>query len=280
MKKPKIIGLVVAWGAELWIKPAVEQALEYCDEVILSVSCFTENLKKFKDNTYNIAKTYKDIEIIQYTGTSTHVQIKYVVLNEMLKKTKNYDANNWIWILDVDEFYPERSFREIKEIIEEEEFDQIKMESKFFLIDMRHYLKSHHMRLFRIKKDKMNKFTPTQHWQGGRKVFTIPIENGMFHYSLLTNPYMRKAQWKTEYPNTIQLRKTKWLDKIYLNYDLKNEEYWINENLKMFGVKSPYFFNGCLPDKDGKFFNYEGKHPKFIEEVGLTKIKDFRKYYE
>jgi len=279
MKEPKLIGLMGVWGVEDWIRPAIKQALEYCDEVIICVAAYSENLKKFEDNTHEIAMSFKDIKMVSFTDTSTLTQTRPQILNAMLKESKYLAADNWIWMLDVDEFYPESSFEEIKEVIRESEFDQITIKTKFFLINMRHYLKAFYPRLFKIKEGKLNEFRPTQGWQGGQKTLIMPSEEGMFHYSLLLNPDLRREQWKTEYPGKVQANKTTWLDSIYLNYDLGNEEYWINKNKELFGIKSPFFTNCFSPDKNGKLFRYEGRHPKFVEEAGLTKIKDFRGYY-
>lgn len=279
MKEPKLIGLIIAWGAELWIRSAIKQALEYCDEVIFCATAYSESLKKFEDNTNEIAMSFKDVKVVFFAGTSTLRQTRSQILNKMLEESRYITANNWIWILDVDEFYPESSFGEIKEIIGRLEFDQITIKTKFFLINMKHYLEAFYLRLFKIKEGKLNIFKPTQKWQAGQKTLIMPSEEGMFHYSLLTNPDLRREQWRTEYPGKTQANKTTWLDNIYLNYDLDNEEYWINKNKELFGIKSPFYTDCIFPDKDGKLFRYEGKHPKFVEEAGLTRIEDFRNHY-
>ena len=279
MREPKLIGLLGVWGVEDWIRPAIKQALEYCDEVIICATPYSEDLRKFEDNTCEIAVSFKDVKMISFTDASTVTQSRPRILNKMLGESKCFAIDNWVWILDVDEFYPESSFREIKEVIRKSEFDQINVTAKFFLINMKYYLESCHPRLFKIRENKKNKFRSTQKWQGAERIFITPIEKGMFHYSLLTNPYLRKVQWRTEYPGKIQANKTSWLDEIYFNYDLENEEYWINRNKELFGIKSPWFNKGAFPDKNGKLFRYEGKHPRFIEEAGLTKIEDFRTFY-
>ena len=117
MNEPKLIGLLIAWGAELWIKPAIKQALEYCDEVIFCASAYSESLKRFEDNTLEIAMTFKDVKIISFNDASTLRQTRARILNKMLEESSCFAIDNWVWILDVDEFYPEGSFREIKEAI-------------------------------------------------------------------------------------------------------------------------------------------------------------------
>ncbi|GAI15069.1 unnamed protein product, partial [marine sediment metagenome] len=149
MKEPKLIGLLIAWGSELWIRPAIKQAITCCDEVLVCIAAHSEKLKRFEDNTYKIATTFSNIKMIPFSKVSTHSQAKASILNTMLRESKHFNADNWLWILDVDEFYPENFFKKIRELITQQEFDQIKVGAKFFLINMRHYLKSSHLKLFK-----------------------------------------------------------------------------------------------------------------------------------
>jgi len=208
------------------------------------------------------------------------MSIEHETLNEMLKKSRLYSVGNWIWILDVDEFYPKSAYRKIKSAIKSNNYDYITVEEKLFFINMQHFLKGSHAKLFKIRPLHMlpfYRFKPVQHWSGKfRKNYILSQEDGMFHYSLLTNPHIRKVRWENEYPDSKQ---TRWLDKIYRNYDLDNEDYWIEKNFKLSGIKSPWFSEEFQPDENGRLFKYEGQHPKFIEETELPKIPDFRKKY-
>jgi len=66
----KVIGLINAWSCETFIEPAMLQAIEYCDEVIVSVGFHSEEVKKFEDNTY-------DIQLALAGFTKTDVSVKY-----------------------------------------------------------------------------------------------------------------------------------------------------------------------------------------------------------
>lgn len=281
----KIIGIIIAWACEDWITLAIRQAKELCDEVFVIISPHSKELENFRDNTYNIAKSFNNIRLYDLLNdVDNHSAAKASLLNAVLERSKYFKENNWIWILDADEFYTEDTREVMEEMINEnQDVDQIDFTARFFYINMQHYLVGTHPRLFRIKKENIEKenyrFLPTQYWSG-TELTAVACTFHMFHYSLLTNPFMRKHFWKTEYSGTEQSNKTLWLDKIYKNFNLDNQSYWIKKNKKLFDIKSPWFSDSFVgKEKSGYLYKYDGKHPKIIEESGLTAIKDFRKKY-
>ena len=90
----KIIGLLKAWGAKDWIRPAIKQALEYCDEVIICATPYSEDLRKFEDNTREIAVSFKDVKMVSFADASTVTQSRPRILNKMLRESK-YITNQW-----------------------------------------------------------------------------------------------------------------------------------------------------------------------------------------
>ena len=274
----KIIGLLTAWGAERWIRPAIEQALSSCDETIVVVSTFAPELKRFEDNTLNICKEHKDIKLLDYR-TEKEVISEAVAdtLNYMLKSSPLYKPGNWAWILDVDEFYADTAHVAIRAAIDSGRYNQITTESRFFYINMRHYLNETGNRLFRIDASD-ECFVPTNKWSvAKRQIYLLPRADGMFHYGMLASADAYRVKWQIEYKGKRQADKLQWLDEIYPNYDLGNEDHWIEENRKRFGLRSPWLNKGFMPASDGKLFRYLGKHPKFIEQSGLVGIEDFRR---
>ena len=278
--KPKIIGLITAWYAEKWIAAAVEQALEYCDEVIVAIGANTKPLAALEDTTYTIVSKYKDkITLIGASMSQTLSLGRANTLNRMLSVSKFRKAGNWVWILDVDEFYFNCAYQKIRKAINSGLYNHIQVEEKNFFINTTRYLICSHRRLFRIKNSD-NKFKPTQHWTGPlTKKYTLKRDDkqqGMFHYSYVVNVEYRRLQWETEYQHK-QSQKLKWLSEIFVPYDLDNEEFWISKNKKLFGIKSPIYLTEVKPNTDGKFFVYNDRHPPHVETAGITSIKDFRK---
>lgn len=274
----KILGLLTAWGARCTADAAVQQALEYCDEVMAVVSPFAPELKRFEDETYGILKKYKRIKLLDYRTKETTVSHAVAdVLNHMLNQSSLYSVGNWVWILDADEFYADSTPGMIRSVIDNGWHNQITVESRFFYINTRHYLDEIGNRLFKIDTGDHG-FIPTNKWLGSpRRAYTLPREHGMFHYGMLVSAEMYRVKWGVEYKGRRQDNKTRWLDEIYYKYDFKNEEYWLEKNLAISGIQSPWFNKGFTPDSDGRLFRYLGKHPKFIEESGLTEVEDFRK---
>jgi len=276
----KIMGFLKVWGAEDWIRSALDQALEFCDKVMVVVSAFNPRLRRFEDDTYQICREYRDVELLDFHSTKNTVgESASEVYNYMLERSNLCIPGNWVWILDVDEFYTETAFGAIRVAIESNKYDYIRVEEKFFLINMQHYLKGSHGRLMKIK-DKTDGFVISNQWiRKPESLYVLPEEDGMFHYSLLTNTDQRLLQWEFDLPGRTHLEMRKWLTEIYLKYDLENEDYWLEKNLKLSGIRSPWFNNDFSPNEDGKLFRYTDRHPKFIEKTALPRVADFRNYY-
>jgi len=275
----KIIGIICAWASQDLIELAIKQGLQQCDELHVCISAHSDNLLKFEDNTYSIAKKYEsEIKLLEYNCGDFHATTKANILNLCLLESEYFKKGNWIWIRDVDEFFSNNAHMYVRNIIDLDVCDMINFEAKYFFINLQHYLISNHNRLFKIK-DKSNRFRPTQQWMYASKIWQVPLKVGMFHYGTMSDPNMKLEFWKTEYPNNKQSRKIAWIDKIYRNYDLNNEEYWLEENRKLTGNYGPWICSEFKNDKNGKLFKYDGKHPEVIEKSNLIKIDDFRKYY-
>lgn len=281
-KEPKLIGLLPIWGCEKWVKPVIEQALEYCDEVIVVVTSFTPEGEEFEDNSYSIVKEYPDVMLLDVKKCWPTVSEGVAgVLNHMLKHSKLFVPGNWVWLIDNDNFYSRFSYERIRLIMKGGEYDKITFEEKYFFINMQHYLKGIHPDRLRRIESREEKFIPTCRWsRRGGKVYTIPRRIGVFHYSLLRNMRMMRKMWLTEYAGGRQRGRdhaVRWLDEIYTNYDLENEDYWNKKSFEVTGYKNPSWSRAVEPDRKGRLYRYNGEHPRVIEESGFTKIKDFRR---
>ena len=68
----KLVGLITAWGAEPFIEPAIKQGLEYCDELVVSVSANHPTYNRFADNTMEICQKYRNqIKLVEGVGSSS-----------------------------------------------------------------------------------------------------------------------------------------------------------------------------------------------------------------
>lgn len=286
MQTPKIIGLVTGWGSEIWMKPAIEQALYLCDEVIVGVGAWSEYMDEFEDGTLDVCAEYKDYEnvtVVPYTIRESKVNFAVAAsLNAMLTYSKLYEPGNWIWLLDCDEFYHKRTKTLINEMIATGMFNRIDFQTRFFLIDLYHYVKGKYVRMWKIEDINMDlykRFNPTHHWTQNPYVGEVPLKDGMFHYSMLKNPHAMVRKWEHEYQGNKQDHKINYANKIYKNYDLADEEYWTTMNLDVSGIKHPWFTDSMEAKKDGHLFEYKDKLPEYVAESKLIEVKDFRKLY-
>ncbi len=290
MRNYKIIGIIGAHYAEDFIGPSIQQALNFCDEVIVSVGAHTSQLAELHDDTLLRAQEFADkVTLVPTINDGFITTGKCKTLNNQLAASKYYSPGNWVWVLDVDEFYTDETVRAARDVIENDSTaDTIQFRAKFFFINMKRYLTATHQHLYKIK-DMACKFVPTCSWSSKTEYRTVGEDRGMFHYSLLTPEDYKERQWKGEYKQQSgrvfesQQKKWSWLNEIYRPFELDNESYWTDKNMEMFGQnfkrRTPLFTPAFPADGHGNLYVYEGSHPQVIEESGLPLIEDFRKYH-
>jgi len=278
----KIIGLICAFAAEDWIELAIEQALEYTDDVILNIGAYTKAVAQNEDRTLEKAMKYKKyVTFVDATVSGKHWTSKAPTLNAMMHSSKYFDVDNWVWMFDVDEYYLKKEVDNMKANIFNSDYNCVQHNEKYFFINMRKYLTNVRKRMYKIS-DLDNKFRPTNKWTGPKSNIYYAEGNGMFHYSMLCNMYAKLDLWKTERWSEPRENHplVDWCNKIYFNFDLDDEEYWIEENAKLYGVKTPYWIGDMEADENGHLYDFNGSHPHGIEAADLPKIEDFRKLYE
>jgi len=282
----KLIGVITAWSAEPFIEPAIKQALDYCDEVIVSVSSHHPKLNKFEDNTMDICMKYKnDIHITD--GNISNIQMhgysKGQILKKMLDETNNNKSGNWLAILDADEFYYPEDISSVKDIIKEDKFKRIQMPEKTFVVNTKHHANWFRDRFKKIITDNTSFWTNDMGYEKDDTPYILETDKGMHHYTFLMNPYFKKEFWTIEYGGANQGNQPKkwgWIDNIYLDMDL-NDQIKSVEKCKQLGYGNSVLGHFSFKCKeDGTLFTFEGKHPPHIEESGLTEIDDFRKIYK
>lgn len=290
---PKLIGLVPGLYVEEWIEPAIEQALHYCDDVVVSIGAMVPELQVLQDRTMERAQKYGDrVKFVPpYVGHS-FVNARGPTLNAMMEASIA-EVGDWLWLLDTDEFYFPQTVQKIREVMATEtNLQTMTLGAKFFFINMTRHLHAKHPRLFKITHKGVNfKNSASQNWQGRGEDLGIPLDPdddqfGMFHYSLLTSPKYRRLFWDTVHSQKSgKVRETmdtkiQWLDEIFMPFELDREDYWIDKNVKLLGLsKRTPLWNHAFPGQpDGTLFKYSGPHPSFIEDAGLHLIEDFRTY--
>jgi len=274
----KLVGIMTAWSAEIFIEAAIKQALYMCDEVLLCVSPHSEAMKKFEDNTLEIAKKYKDkIKLIDYPTQAFCSKTKAETMNAMIELS-TIKPNDWLVMLDVDEFWFKEDIDCLKEYLEDSKEDWIWTPTKYFFIDLYHYMLNEEGRFWRFKNSK-DRFIVSCQWSGDRSKAVHLNSPSFFHYSTMLNPYAKYEFWRTDWPNSQPLL-MQWIEEIFLKFNLKNQEYWVKKNFELFDSLQPFCKSDYKPKEDGTLFIYNYLHPEWIEELNIKDIKDFRKLYK
>jgi len=243
----KFIGLICAWGVENWIELAITQALSFCDEVIVSVGAHCEGVKKYEDKTLEICKSFGDkIKLVGVEYTGQHNTTKAYTMNAMLKSSEIFDVGNWVFLLDVDEFYHKTDIENLKTKIED--YNSVMVCSKIFIRGMKQYVKGEHYRMWKITNKDCD-FRPTNRWTGETNP-QYKSEHIMFHYTFLLDPNMKMDFWKEEYAGKAQNEKVDWMKNVYLKdvkFTLGPHDFGYGETL----------------------YELQGKHPDIIEKSKL-----------
>jgi hypothetical protein len=259
----KFIGLICAWAVEDWIELSINQALSFCDEVIVSIGAHCEGLKKYEDKTLEICKSFGDkIKLVDIDYAGRHSTTKARTMNRMLQVSQLNKIGNYVFLLDADEFYHKSDVDKLKEILVMEYYNSAVIKSKIFFINMKNYVEGDHFRVWKITNNECG-FQPTNRWTGLMNPQFLS-EQIMFHYTFLLNPYAKMDFWKEEY-GTSQNNKVEWMENSYLKFNL---------NKPSNNPTGPHDFGYT-----NQLLKFNGKHPAIIENSKFINVKDFRTLY-
>jgi len=280
----KLIGLITAWDAEPFIEPAIKQAIEYCDEVVVSVGLHHNGLARFTDKTMEITEKYKDqITIVEGVNTNNYTQSRSLTLKKMLDVTNNNKAGNWIFILDADEFYFPEDIAKCREIMAEDKYNRIMFPEKTFCVNMQNYANWERDRIKKLTHDNMSFRTNELGYETSVAPYYLETDLGMHHYTFLMDLWFKREFWRIEkgHPNIAnQPKKWGWIDNIYMDLDLDNQEAFVNKSKNLWGTPKVMGIFGFKCKEDGTLYKYDGPYPPHIIEAGLHEIEDFRVLYK
>ena len=277
----KLVGLLCCFVMEDWIEMSIRQGVEMVDELIVAIGPFNDFFLKLADKTEEIAEKFKGHEKIKFVNTVNHPlnsrkENRCATLNKMMLAA-DLEIGDVIWILDADEYFTQTAIKTIRDFISDENniFDLITLQERYFAINMRYYVTAHHKRLYKIKKLPVY-FTPTQFFHPKPKIRVHLLDDDpMFHYSLLTGEQIKGTRWMSDDLNLMFT----WYRCIQNKYDPDDEENWKKTNLKITGNYGFYHKEAHFGEKEGGgLFRYNGPHPPIIENSPLIKIEDFREY--
>ena len=267
----RVIGIFTAWGCEDWAPLAIQNHLKICDEIYVAIEPHCEELRRFKDNTFEriVEITDDRIKFLPKVGINNNpIVTKCDMLNLVLEFCEVGDI---LMLCDSDEFYDDGAVVEIQSVLDTE-WDMLRVKDRFFCINFDWYVGGSHGRFWKIKTGA--RFYPSQHMMPDPIVVPTILENHpMFHYSMLTNPAMREVYWEA-YGRNMQ---AEWQREVYMEWDLNaTPEEMAKMAFKCYqisGVNSFWFNKGNIEQdyEPPYLLEFHGEHP--VEEL---RRDDFR----
>lgn len=201
----KIIGSMFTWNNLEFFKCALNQALEFCDEVILSEGCHSHQYPiRSTDGTCEYIETMKSHPKIRFVefkkrAGSTYDSTMLQMRGEYPKLSPLYKPGNWIFCCDDDLFFFRKDWKKLKVAMRLTPKDQLIFPSRQFFYNFRFNLLEDRRACvfaYRIRDDLRLCGTGSPYYSsGGRfRMQALPHVTA-FHYGHVKKPERMKARW-------------------------------------------------------------------------------------
>lgn len=197
----KIIGLMLTWNNLEFFKCAVNQALEFCDEVILIEGCHSMRYpQRSDDGTAELVQTlraYPKLKIMDFTRGMRYDYVQRVLRQEYPKRSRYYQSGNWVFYWDDDLFFRDRDLPKIKYAMEYSKEDALDFNSRYFIYNFRfNCIRSSGVYCYRITDGMRFKALMTACYANGRRYSVRKLDDiTAFHYGCVKKPERQRARW-------------------------------------------------------------------------------------
>ena len=190
---------MLARNSDDFIRPCLESVLPYATRVLVTLDARSSD--KTEKILYELSEKYKNLEItIVNVVTPERDLVKF--RNEQIKET----TEDWIWIVDSDEYYPRETTKEILEATKHSQYDTIALNS-WALWNKEEY----HVSTTRIPSARLFRKDSDMQWEGkfGKEMLYAGYiklwdkDNVREEVKVLENCYihfthMKKDSWRKE----------------------------------------------------------------------------------
>lgn len=266
----KIIGLLLTWNNFEFFKCALEQALDFCDEVLLVEGCHSIHFPaRSNDGTCDYIKALNHPKlkafhvrerIYQYDKTQLELR------KEIPKKSQYWEPGNWLFYFDDDRFFLKQDLAKIKEKIQTIESPHFSFKSRYFFYNFRfNQLCEGGNFGYKILEDMDFRGISYPCYPDGRKFDCFHMSDVTeFHYSYVKKPERMKARWDMSVEKGTVASATlydQWMD---IKWEGEKDIYKQRE--KMFEIRP-----------EGKFNIYRGSHPAVLDNHPWRHVEDIRR---
>lgn len=193
------------------------------------------------------------------------------IIKSELMDLCNPKEGDWIWIVEADEFYDERSLKYLKSryILNHQalKYDKrwISVTMLNFAYDLHHCFFGWSGRFFRYKNN--SSFEICNKFRWGNKIiyndeyrWHIPDQYMVCYHLKYVKPIERLKQ-RYQFPkNPAASNKLKWFENVYMKWK-KDSEAAYKYNTEVLGN------DGFDTGTSGKLFKYDGVYPKYLEDM-------------
>lgn len=267
----KIIGLMVTWNNLEFFKCALEQALSFCDEVIVVEGCHSQQYPKYStDGTCEYIESIKGmpkLRVMDFDFIGRYDTVVRRIRQDFPKTSKFYKPGNWVAQWDDDTFFLEEDLPKLKVAMEKTKNDAVTYPYRNFFYNFR----------FNFLADRQNgvyyRITDGLHLAGiskarykDKRPYSCQVLEGMmcFHYAHVKKPERQNARFVMSVEKGTKAsvgRYEKWLS-VSWNKD--------EDIFNSLGILRP------LRPVEEPLSIYNGKHPMALDSHPWRHIKDVR----
>lgn len=283
----RIVGVMPVYEEADWIEYAVEGIIDFVDELIITEGYtgapwhFWAN--RSSDGTLEILeklkKRYDKIKVLKSPWHLTKERGKAWSYNRMVRASMYNEPDNWIFVVDADEFYTNEQLGKIRATLEETDKDLISVHARMFVYNFRCFIPVLHARLIRITKGMIFKPSQNPHYKNGNSYSKRPeetdtvLENDpMFHYSFVKPPIRMNKRLEMEVQGGRRSPAVlRWFEDVFMKWSEQDADDIYKKNKTITG-NSGILFAG--PSERIQIYN--GRHPEVLNEHPFRWTKDVR----
>jgi len=141
----KIVAVMITWNNLEFFKRALQQALGFCDEVILSEGCSSKDYpRRSTDGTCEFIETMRghpklkimDVDYSEFKDAS-YIDTQWTTRKRLTKMAELFLPGNWYTAWDDDQFFFDEDLPKLKHAMETKDFNTLLFRERRFIYNFR-----------------------------------------------------------------------------------------------------------------------------------------------
>lgn len=202
----KVIGIMLTWNNVHFLKCALQQALGFCDEVLLIEGCSsTKYPTRSTDGTCEYIETLRGhpkLKICSFDPKSIvggYNKVQRLARQKLLRSSTFLQPNNWVTAWDDDMFFFDDDLNKLRRIMEKTNHDTLSFRERRFIYNFRFNTMGRGRWFFhRITEGCHYRSLMTFCYKNGKKYRDISYIDDIcyFHFNYVKKRERIKARWE------------------------------------------------------------------------------------